>query len=184
MPEWWRSHAPGSCAFIVHGVSWSRLRARARASITRWRIDAESSVCVAARSARVGGMDVDADVHSIQQWPGQTREIPASVDRRTGAPTPTVSTSARAGIGCHHQLECGGIPCLNAGAMHMDDARFKGFAQGIEDGGSEFGGLVEKENPSVRQRRRPGDERARAATDQRRHGHRVVRGLERRPRHQ
>ena len=66
----------------------------------------------------------------------------------------------------------------------MDDTRFKGFAQGIEDGGSEFGGLVEKENPSVRQRRRPGDEHARAATNQRRHGHRVVRGLERRPRHQ
>ena len=34
------------------------------------------------------------------------------------------------------------------------------------------------------QRRCPGDERARAATDQRRHGHRMVWGLEWRPRHQ
>ena len=54
MPEWWRSHAPGSCAFMVHGVSLRRVRALERASMTRWRIDAESCLCVDARSARLG----------------------------------------------------------------------------------------------------------------------------------
>ena len=54
MPEWWRNHAPGSCAFMVHGVSLRRVRALERASITRWRIDAESFLCVDARSARLG----------------------------------------------------------------------------------------------------------------------------------
>lgn len=54
MPEWCRSHAPGSCAFMVHGVPFRRMRALERASITRPRIDAESRVCVDARSARLG----------------------------------------------------------------------------------------------------------------------------------
>lgn len=54
MPEWWRSHAPGSCAFMVHGVPFRRVCALERASITRPRIDAESRVCVDARSARLG----------------------------------------------------------------------------------------------------------------------------------
>ena len=54
MPEWCRSQAPGSCAFMVHGVPLRRDRALERASITRSRIDAESRVCVDARSARLG----------------------------------------------------------------------------------------------------------------------------------
>lgn len=54
MPEWWRSHAPGSCAFTLQGVSSSRLRALARASMTRSRIEAESRSFVAAMSTRVG----------------------------------------------------------------------------------------------------------------------------------
>lgn len=54
MPEWCRSHAPGSWAFMVHGVPLRRVRALKRASITRPRIDAESRVCVDARSARLG----------------------------------------------------------------------------------------------------------------------------------
>ena len=66
----------------------------------------------------------------------------------------------------------------------MDDTRFKGFTQRVKDRGRKLCGLVEKEDPSMRQRRCPGDERARAATNQRRHGHRVVWGLEWRPRHQ
>ena len=66
----------------------------------------------------------------------------------------------------------------------MDDTRFKGFAQRVKDGGSKLGGLVQEEDPSMRQRRCPGDERARAATNQCWHGHRVVWGLEWRPRHQ
>ena len=129
-------------------------------------------------------MDVDADVHSIQQRARQTRKVPAPIDRRTGAATPTMAASAGAGIGCHHQLKGRGIPSLNAGSVHMDDPRLKGFAQGIEDGGSEFRGLVEKENSSVRERRRPGDERARAATDEGRHRHGMMGCLEGRPGHQ
>ena len=66
----------------------------------------------------------------------------------------------------------------------MDDTRFKGFTQRVEDRGSKLGGLVEKEDPSMRQRRCPRNERARATTYQGRHGHRVVRRLEWRSRHQ
>ena len=39
---------------MVHGVPLRRVRALKRASITRPRIDAESRVCVDARSARLG----------------------------------------------------------------------------------------------------------------------------------
>ena len=45
----------------------------------------------------------------------------------------------------------------------MDDTRFKGFTQRVKDRGRKLCGLVEKEDPSMRQRRCPGDERARAA---------------------
>ena len=129
-------------------------------------------------------MHIDTDVHSIQQRPGQTREVPASIHRRTGAPTPTMAASAGAGIGCHHQLKGRGIARLNARAVKMNNTGFKGLAQGIKNGGSEFRGLVKKKNPSVRQRRRPGDEHASPATDEGRHRHGMMGCLEGRPGHQ
>ena len=54
MPEWWRSHDPGSCTLSVHGVPASLRRVLARASMTRWRIVSEVWTIVADMSARLG----------------------------------------------------------------------------------------------------------------------------------
>ena len=79
MPEWCRSHAPGSCAFMVHGVPFRRVRALERASITRPRIDAESRVCVDARSARLGVCTSMRMSIRSSNGPDKRREIPASI---------------------------------------------------------------------------------------------------------
>ena len=123
----------------------------------------------------------DLDVDAVEDWAGESGEIPHPIPFPACAPlSGAVVEPARAGVGRHDELEVGRVirGAARTGEHHMPG--FQRLAQGLQCAGGELRCLVHEQDAAVGAGDRPRLGQSAATADQRGTGGRMMRRLERR----
>lgn len=122
------------------------------------------------------GFDFHAQVDAVEEGSGQACLVAADECGRAFAAGAVQGVpSAGAGVGREGEEEAGGEAYDPGGTGDDDVSGFEGLTEGVEGLAGELGGLVEKQDPAVRQGDGAWPGQAVSATDEGLHGGRVVR---------